>query len=75
MATDEKHSILVCEYEAIDQIQQNKNYDDNIIENILRELGCGQFQIFNYILLSLLIFIADMNSMSYIFTAFNLDYR
>lgn len=67
-----------CEYKTAEQnekIEANSKNDSNLVKTILSELGFGKFQAINYMLLALFIFMADMNSMLYIFTAFDLEYR
>lgn len=50
---------------------------ENEMENILNEIGgsFGRFQIFNYILFSIVMFIAGLTGVAYIFTALDLDFR
>lgn len=59
--------------------QQNKsaNNETNLVENILIDIGgsFGKFQSINYVLFSLPMFINGLISMTYVFTALNLEYR
>lgn len=49
----------------------------NDIEYILKDIGgsFGKFQLYNYVLISVPLFMTGLFSLTYVFTAMNLDYR